>query len=191
MTPELQSYYADRKQTWRNLTFISICNLGWGIGPSMFMPLMTLVLYDMGMHERMQGVLGMVNSWLVAYLVMYFSWSSDHTVSRIGRRKIYLMLAAPFIIVGRIWTFHLPHRRSSQDVVFRSQSQHVPVAQYRLHAAGIPGPLGGPARSYQWPCWIPGQPLGHPGFECMTHVGAVPGRRYRHDHHHDHGTLHS
>ena len=102
MTPELQSYYADRKQTWRNLTFISICNLGWGIGPSMFMPLMTLVLYDMGMHERMQGVLGMVNSWLVAYLVMYFSWSSDHTVSRIGRRKIYLMLAAPFIIVPGI-----------------------------------------------------------------------------------------
>lgn len=102
MTPELQSYYADHKQIWRNLTFISISNMGWSIGPSMFMPLMTLSLYDMGMDEQMQGVLGMVNSWLVGFLVMYFSWSSDHTVSRIGRRKIYLILAAPFIIIPSI-----------------------------------------------------------------------------------------
>ena len=102
MTPELLAYYSDRKLTWRNISFISLCNLGWSIGPAVFMPLMTLALYDMGMTEARTGTMAMLNSWLVAYLVMYFSWSSDHMVSTIGRRKIYLIIAAPFIIVPSI-----------------------------------------------------------------------------------------
>jgi MFS family permease len=97
-TPELAAYYADRRLLWRNITLIGICNMGWFTVMGIVTPLMTLRLLEMGVHEGPQATIQSINGMAVSFLVLYFSWKSDHTASRLGRRKPYLFLAAPFII---------------------------------------------------------------------------------------------
>ena len=95
----MAAYYADHSLMWRNVILIGICNLGWGMVFSLVGPLIVLKLLDLGVRENIQATISSVNGWALSFLVMWFSWMSDHTVSRIGRRKPYLFLAAPFIIV--------------------------------------------------------------------------------------------
>ena len=97
--PELAAYYANTPLMWRNVILIGISNLGWSMVFTIVGPLMTLKLLDVGVRENIQATIGAVNGWALSFLVMWFSWMSDHTVTRIGRRKPYLFLAAPFIIV--------------------------------------------------------------------------------------------
>ena len=97
--PELAAYYADRKLMWRNVILIGISNLGWGLAGALTVPLITLKLLELGVRENVQATIGSFNGWALSFLVMWFSWMSDHTVSRLGRRKPYLLMSAPFIIV--------------------------------------------------------------------------------------------
>ena len=97
--PELAAYYSDFPLMWRNVVLIGISNLGWNMVFTIVGPLMTLKLLDLGVRENIQASISSVNGWAVSFLVMWFSWMSDHTVTRLGRRKPYLFLAAPFIIV--------------------------------------------------------------------------------------------
>ena len=39
-----------------------------------------------------------MNLWAVSFLVMYFSWKSDHCTSRLGRRTPFVLLSLPFLI---------------------------------------------------------------------------------------------
>jgi len=96
--PELATYYADRKLMWRNVILIGLSNMGWNMVFIVVGPLMGLKLLELGVRENIQATIGSVNMWSLSFLVMWFSWMSDHTVTRIGRRKPYLFLAAPFII---------------------------------------------------------------------------------------------
>ena len=100
MEPALVAYYSDRPLMWRNVTLIGISNLGWSMVFGIISPLMSLRLLEKGIHEGLQATITSANQWLVAFLVMYFSWRSDHTVSRLGRRKPYLFISAPFIIAS-------------------------------------------------------------------------------------------
>ena len=95
---ELEAFYADRKLMWRNVVRIGICNVGWGVTDTLVVPLVVMRLLELGVRENVQATITSVNSWALSFLVMYFSWKSDHTVTRIGRRKPFLFLAAPFII---------------------------------------------------------------------------------------------
>lgn len=97
--PELAAYYANTPLMWRNVILIGISNLGWSMVFTIVGPLMTLKLLDLGVRENIQATIASVNGWALSFLVMWFSWMSDHTVTRIGRRKPYLFLAAPFIIM--------------------------------------------------------------------------------------------
>lgn len=99
MTPELRAYYGDRRLMIRNVIAMGLCNLGWHVVWMIVMPLMTLRMLDIGIRENTQATIVSVNAYLVSFLVMLFSWMSDHTVSRLGRRKPYLFVSAPFIIV--------------------------------------------------------------------------------------------
>jgi len=99
-TPELAAYYADSRLMWRNIILIGICNMGWGLVFTIVGPLMTLKLLESGFAEGIQGTLTAANSVLSSFFVMYFSWKSDHTVSAFGRRKPFLFLSAPFIILS-------------------------------------------------------------------------------------------
>jgi len=97
---ELVAYYADRKLMFRNIALIGFCNVGWGMADVLVVPLVAMRLLELGVRENIQGTVGAVNGFALSFLVMYFSWKSDHTVTRIGRRKPFLFLSAPFIIAS-------------------------------------------------------------------------------------------
>lgn len=99
-SPEMVSYYADRPLMWRNLAMIVLMNLGWGVVFTVVNPLIQLRMNKLGFAEGALGTLGAINSWVYSYMVMYFAWKSDHTVSRFGRRVPYLFLSAPFIVAA-------------------------------------------------------------------------------------------
>ncbi len=82
----LAAYYQDRPLMWRNITFIGIANLGWGLALGIIGPLIVLKLVGLGVGESIQNTIGTVNSGVSGILVMIFSWTSDHTISRLGRR---------------------------------------------------------------------------------------------------------
>ncbi|MEI6166916.1 MAG: MFS transporter [bacterium] len=96
--PALDAYYADKKLMWRNVTLIGICNIGWGVADTLVMPLVLMRLLDLGVRENIQGTISSVNGWALSFMVMYFSWKSDHTVTRFGRRRPWYFVSAPFII---------------------------------------------------------------------------------------------
>jgi hypothetical protein len=95
----LAAYYADRKLLRRNIGLILLLSLGWSACFVVVNPLILLALNKAGVGDAAIGLLGSINSWAYSYLVMYFAWKSDHTVSRFGRRIPYLFISAPFIIV--------------------------------------------------------------------------------------------
>lgn len=94
------AYYANRPLMYRNVTLISICNVGWAVVDRILMPLVALRLLELGFRENWQGTIASVNGYALAFFVMYFGWKSDHSTSRMGRRKPYLFLSAPFIIAS-------------------------------------------------------------------------------------------
>lgn len=101
-TPELRAYYGNRPLMWRNLSFILVLNLGWAIIFTVISPLMQLRVKAAGLEEGGMGLIGTINAWAYSFLVMYFAWKSDHTVSRFGRRIPYLFISAPVIILSII-----------------------------------------------------------------------------------------
>ena len=105
-TPELRAYYANRPLLWRNMFFIGLSNIGWGVAMGVTGPLMALRLLEMGWTEAYSATVGSINLWLLSFLVMYFSWKSDHTVTKIGRRKPFLFIAAvPIILATALFPF--------------------------------------------------------------------------------------
>ena len=97
-SPELTAYYANKPLLYRNVALIGICTVGWGVVDKVIVPLVALRLLELGLRENIQATINSFNGFALSFLVMYFSWKSDHTVSRIGRRKPFLFLSAPFII---------------------------------------------------------------------------------------------
>lgn len=104
MTPALQAYYADRGLMWRNVLLIQLGWLGHGICFTFVGPLTQLHQATCGIGPVTMAWMQTVNQWLVAFLVMYFSWRSDRTRSRIGRRNPYLFISLPFIAVSALLT---------------------------------------------------------------------------------------
>lgn len=100
--PELVAYYADRKLMVRNITLIGLCNISWGIAFTITGPLIALRMLELGLRENIQATINSVNGILLSFLVMLFSWMSDHTVSKLGRRKPYLFASAPPIILSTV-----------------------------------------------------------------------------------------
>ena len=100
VSAELAAYYADRRLMWRNLVLIGLCNIGWGVVDLIVVPLTGLRLLELGLPVNIQSSITSANMMALSLFVMYLSWKSDHTVSRIGRRKPYLFLSAPFIIAA-------------------------------------------------------------------------------------------
>ena len=105
-TSELRAYYANRPLLRRNLFCIGLSNIGWSIAMGVTGPLMSLRLLEMGWTEAYSATVGSINLWLLSFLVMYFSWKSDHTVTKIGRRKPFLFIAAgPIILATALFPF--------------------------------------------------------------------------------------
>jgi MFS family permease len=65
-------------------------------------PLMNLRLKSIGVSDSGVGLLTSSNLWAVSFLVMYFSWKSDHCTSKLGRRTPFVLLSLPFIILSLV-----------------------------------------------------------------------------------------
>ena len=102
----LAAFYADRPLMWRNIVFISVLSFGWAAAFTYINPLMQLQLKSAGVSDSTLGLISGTNSWIYSYLVMYFAWKSDHTVSRWGRRIPFLLISSP-VIIGAILLFPL------------------------------------------------------------------------------------
>ena len=98
----LNIFYADRKRMWSNVLWITFGQFGTALSMTIVEPLMTLRLKAVGVSESSVGLLVSMNLWAVSFLVMYFSWKSDHTTSRLGRRTPFTLLALPFIAAALV-----------------------------------------------------------------------------------------
>ncbi len=98
LAPELAAYYSNTRLMWKNVILIMLASVGWTISFSFLGPLMLLRMNKLGVNEGTLGLLSSTNLWVVSFLVMYFSWKSDHCTSRWGRRLPFLFLSVPFII---------------------------------------------------------------------------------------------
>jgi MFS family permease len=96
----LTSFYADRKLMWRNVFWITFGHFGSALSQTILEPLMNLRLKSVGVSESSIGLITSINLWAVSFLVMYFSWKSDHCTSRLGRRTPFTLLALPFITLA-------------------------------------------------------------------------------------------
>lgn len=94
---ELANFYADRKLMWRNVRWITFGHFGMALSMTIVEPLMNLRLKANGVSDSAVGLLTSANLWGVSFLVMYFSWKSDHCTSRLGRRTPFVLLSLPFI----------------------------------------------------------------------------------------------
>lgn len=99
---KLTSFYADRKLMWRNVFWITFGHFGSALSQTILEPLMNLRLNAVGVSQSGVGLIASINLWAVSFLVMYFSWKSDHCTSRLGRRTPYTLLALPFITLALV-----------------------------------------------------------------------------------------
>jgi len=98
----LAGFYADRKLMWRNVFWITFGHFGISLSITIVEPLMNLRLKAIGVGESSVGLLTSLNLWAVSFLVMYFSWKSDHCTSRLGRRTPFTLLSLPFIVLALV-----------------------------------------------------------------------------------------
>ena len=99
---ELAGFYADRGLMWRNVRWITFGHFGMALSMTIVEPLMNLRLRAIGVSDSSIGLLTSANLWAVSFLVMYFSWKSDHCTSRLGRRTPFVLLSLPFITLALI-----------------------------------------------------------------------------------------
>jgi Na+/melibiose symporter-like transporter len=98
--PALASFYADRGRMWRNVGWYVFGHFGMALGGTIVEPLMNLRLKAAGLSESGVGLLTSCNLWAVSFLVMYFSWKSDHCTSRLGRRTPFVLISLPFTMLA-------------------------------------------------------------------------------------------
>lgn len=95
--PRIEAFYANRKLMWRNVVWITFGHFGMALCMTIVEPLMNLRLKAIGVSESGIGLLTSANLWAVSFLVMYFSWKSDHCASSLGRRTPFVLISLPFI----------------------------------------------------------------------------------------------
>lgn len=98
----LASYYSDRKLMWRNVSWITFGHFGMALSTTILVPLMNLRLKAVGVSDSSVGLLTSANLWAVSFLVMYFSWKSDHCTSRLGRRTPFVLISLPLITIALV-----------------------------------------------------------------------------------------
>jgi predicted MFS family arabinose efflux permease len=87
---------------WRNVSWITFGHFGMAVSTTILVPLMNLRLKSVGVSDSGVGLLTSANLWAVSFLVMYFSWKSDHCTSRLGRRTPFVLLSLPFLTLALV-----------------------------------------------------------------------------------------
>ena len=99
---KLASYFADQSLMWRNICWITFGHFGTALTMTIIEPMMNLRLKAVGVSESSIGLITSVNLWAVSFLVMYFSWKSDHCTSKLGRCTPYVLIALPVVTTAII-----------------------------------------------------------------------------------------
>lgn len=99
---KLANFYSNRKLMWRNVLWITFGHFGTAISMTILVPLMNLRLKAVGVSDSGVGLLTSANLWAVSFLVMYFSWKSDHCTSRLGRRTPFVLISLPFLTTALV-----------------------------------------------------------------------------------------
>ncbi|SEB49841.1 MFS transporter [Terriglobus roseus] len=97
---KLQRFFADRGRMWRNLIWVTFGHFGMALSMTIVEPLMNLRLKAIGVSDSSIGLLTSANLWAVSFLVMYYSWKSDHCTSKLGRRTPFVLGALPFLTLS-------------------------------------------------------------------------------------------
>lgn len=97
---KLQRFFADRSRLWRNVFWITFGHFGMALSMTIVEPLMNLRLKAVGVSDSSIGLLTSANLWAVSFLVMYYSWKSDHCISRLGRRTPFVLASLPFLTLS-------------------------------------------------------------------------------------------
>ena len=87
---------------WRNVLWITFGHFGIALSTTILVPLMNLRLKAVGISDSSIGLLTSANLWAVSFLVMYFSWKSDHCMSPLGRRTPFVLVSLPFLLVALV-----------------------------------------------------------------------------------------
>jgi len=98
----IAAYYADSRLMWRNVLWIIFGHFGIALSSTILVPLMNLRLKAVGISDSSIGLLTSCNLWAVSFLVMYFSWKSDHCTSRLGRRTPWVLASLPFLVIALV-----------------------------------------------------------------------------------------
>lgn len=98
----IANFYSNRKLMWRNVSWITFGHFGMALSTTILVPLMNLRLKAVGVSDSGVGLITSANLWAVSFLVMYFSWKSDHCTSRLGRRTPFVLLSLPLISVALV-----------------------------------------------------------------------------------------
>jgi MFS family permease len=96
----LRTFYADKPRMWRNVFWVTFGHFGMALAMTIVEPLMSLRLKAIGVSDSGIGLLASANLWGVSFLVMYYSWKSDHCISRLGRRTPFVLLSLPFVTLA-------------------------------------------------------------------------------------------
>lgn len=96
----LTRFFADRGRMWRNVFWITFGHFGMALSMTIVEPLMNLRLKAIGVSDSSIGLLTSANLWAVSFLVMYYSWKSDHCTSRLGRRTPFVLASLPFLTLS-------------------------------------------------------------------------------------------
>ena len=97
---KLHRFFADRGRMWRNVFWVTFGHFGMALSMTIVEPLMNLRLKAIGVSDSSIGMLTSANLWAVSFLVMYYSWKSDHCTSRFGRRTPFVLASLPFLTVS-------------------------------------------------------------------------------------------
>lgn len=98
--PKLTAFFANRPLMWRNIFWVTFGHFGMALAMTIVEPLMNLRLKAIGVSDSSIGLLASVNLWAVSFLVMYYSWKSDHCTSKLGRRTPFVLLSLPFVTLA-------------------------------------------------------------------------------------------
>ena len=98
----VDAYYANAPLMWRNVLWITFGHFGIALSTTILVPLMNLRLKAVGISDSSIGLLTSANLWAVSFLVMYFSWKSDHCMSPLGRRTPFVLVSLPFLLVALV-----------------------------------------------------------------------------------------
>lgn len=97
---KLHRFFADRGRMWQNVFWVTFGHFGMALSMTIVEPLMNLRLKAIGVSDSSIGLLTSANLWAVSFLVMYYSWKSDHCTSRFGRRTPFVLASLPFLTVS-------------------------------------------------------------------------------------------